>query len=66
MKSNVEEVDAGLKKFKRRNDMGRESEGREVVVVGGWTGAVGAKSRQTVNKHTPCLRFRKARQISVS
>lgn len=27
---------------------------------------VGEKSRQTVNKHTPCLRFGKARQISVS
>lgn len=27
---------------------------------------VGERRRQTVNKHTPCLRFRKAQQISVS
>lgn len=43
--------------FEIGNDKWREKDGRNFA---------GEKCRQTVNKNTPCLRFGKAQQISVS
>lgn len=55
-KSNIRWRDAGLKKFKRRNDMGPEKEGRNFMV----------KKKQTDGKQTrPVWGFGKIWQISV-